>query len=118
MHARTRTIPFFASLLGECSSTKSLQKLKQIHAKTILLNISSHSFIQTKLVSAYASGSQMREAHIIFFFASRQPTFLYNSLIRAYSSLNQFSQSLSIFHHMIIAQKPFDIFTLPPVLKS
>ncbi|XWS73840.1 hypothetical protein CRYUN_Cryun02cG0163900 [Craigia yunnanensis] len=118
MHARPRTIPFFASLLDECSSTKSLQKLKQIHAKTILLGISSHSFVRTKLLAAYASCSQMREAHILFFFTSRQPTFLYNSLIRAYSSLNQFSQSLSIFHHMIIAQKPLDIFTLPPVLKS
>ncbi|XVF05087.1 hypothetical protein REPUB_Repub05bG0141100 [Reevesia pubescens] len=118
MQARPRTIPFFSSLLDECYSTKSLQKLKQIHAKTILLNISSHSFIRTKLVSAYASCSQMREAHILFFFTYRQPTFLYNSLIRAYSSLNQFSQSLFIFHHMIIAQKPFDIFTLPLVLNS
>ncbi|KAE8683678.1 pentatricopeptide repeat-containing protein [Hibiscus syriacus] len=118
MYARPRTITFFASLLDKCSSTKSLQKLKQIHAKTILLNISSHSFLRTKLVSAYASCSQMREAHILFFFTSRQPTFLYNSIIRAHSSLNQSSQSLAVFHHMISAQKPFDIFTLPPVLKS
>ncbi|MBA0615406.1 hypothetical protein Godav_015546 [Gossypium davidsonii] len=118
MRARLGTIPFIASLLDECSSTKSLRKLKQIHAKTILLNISSHSFVRNKLLSAYASCSQMREAHILFFFTSRQPTFLYNSLIRAYSSLHQFSQSLAIFHHMIIAQRPFDIFTLPPVLKS
>ncbi|MBA0829932.1 hypothetical protein Goarm_014496 [Gossypium armourianum] len=118
MRARLGTIPFIASLLDECSSTKSLHKLKQIHAKTILLNISSHSFVRNKLLSAYASCSQMREAHILFFFTSRQPTFLYNSLIRAYSSLHQFSQSLAIFHHMIIAQRPFDIFTLPPVLKS
>ncbi|MBA0650610.1 hypothetical protein Goklo_018006 [Gossypium klotzschianum] len=118
MRARLGTIPFIASLLDECSSTKSLCKLKQIHAKTILLNISSHSFVRNKLLSAYASCSQMREAHILFFFTSRQPTFLYNSLIRAYSSLHQFSQSLAIFHHMIIAQRPFDIFTLPPVLKS
>ncbi|XP_017982949.1 PREDICTED: putative pentatricopeptide repeat-containing protein At1g68930 [Theobroma cacao] len=118
MHAPAKTIPFFASLLDQCSSTKSLQKLKQIHARTIHLNISSHSFIRTKLLSAYASCSQMREAHVLFlFFTSRQPTFLYNSLIRAYTSLNQFSQSLSIFHHMIIAQKPFDGFTLPLVLK-
>ncbi|GMJ10668.1 hypothetical protein like AT1G68930 [Hibiscus trionum] len=118
MHARPGTIPLFASLLDECISTKSLQKLKQIHAKTILLNISSHSFLRTKLVAAYASCSQMHEAHTLFFFTSRQPTFLYNSLIRAHSALNQSSQSLAIFHHMLIAQKPFDIFTLPPVLKS
>ncbi|XVE59642.1 hypothetical protein DITRI_Ditri05aG0062500 [Diplodiscus trichospermus] len=118
MQVRPRTIPFFVSLLDECYSTKSLQKLKQIHAKLIVLNISSHSFLRTKLLSAYASCSQLREAHILFFFTSRQPTFIYNSLIRAYSSLNQFSESLSIFHHMIIAQKTFDIFTLPPVLKS
>ncbi|KAE8674901.1 FAD/NAD(P)-binding oxidoreductase family protein [Hibiscus syriacus] len=60
----------------------------------------------------------MREAHILFFFTSRQPTYLFNSLIRAHSSLNQSSQSLTVFHRMIIAQKPFDILTLPPVLKS
>ncbi|GLU19120.1 hypothetical protein SLE2022_353860 [Rubroshorea leprosula] len=118
MHRLTKpeTISFYASVLDACSSAKRLRNLKQIHAQTIRLGISSNDFIRTKLVSSYASCAQMREAHIIFSFTIRQPTFLYNSLIRAYSSLNQFSRSLSIFHQMIAAQKPIHRQTLPVVL--
>ncbi|GKU93749.1 hypothetical protein SLEP1_g7316 [Rubroshorea leprosula] len=115
---KPETISFYASVLDACSSAKSLRNLKQVHAQTIRLCISSNDFIRTKLVSSYASCAQMREAHIIFSFTIRQPTFLYNSLIRAYSSLNQFSRSLSIFHQMIAAQKPIHRQTLPVVLKS
>ncbi|KAH1143876.1 hypothetical protein GYH30_034211 [Glycine max] len=35
-----------------------------------------------------------------------------------FSSLNLFSQSLSIFRQMVLAHKPFDRHTLPVVLKS
>lgn len=111
-------ISFYASLLDACSSPKQLQNLKLIHARTIVLGISSHDFIRIKLVSSYASCAELRQANILFSFTNRRPTFLFNSLIRAYSSLNLFSKSLSIFHQMLLALKPFDCRTLPAVLKS
>ncbi|KAF7823190.1 pentatricopeptide repeat-containing protein [Senna tora] len=118
MPTHQKLVPFYASLLDACSSTKHLRNLKLIHARTIILHISSHPFIRSKLVSCYASCAQLRQAHILFSFTDRQPTFLFNSLIRAYASLNFFIESLSIFRHMLLALKPPDRHTLPAVLKS
>ncbi|XP_059627790.1 putative pentatricopeptide repeat-containing protein At3g23330 [Cornus florida] len=111
-------VPFFASLLDSCLSTKNLIKLKQIHAKIISVGISRHDFIRSKLVSNYAACAQMLDATHIFSLTNRQSTFLYNSLIRGFSSLNLFSQSLSLFRQMLYAHKPIDRHTLPTVLKS
>ncbi|CAJ1956206.1 unnamed protein product [Sphenostylis stenocarpa] len=111
-------VPFYATLLDACSSSKHLKNLKRIHALTITLGISRNGFIRSKLVSSYACCAQLHEANILFSFTTRQPTFLFNSLIRAHSSLCLFSRSLSIFHHMLLAHKPFDCHTLPVVLKS
>ncbi|POO00059.1 Pentatricopeptide repeat [Trema orientale] len=111
-------IPFYASLLEACSSTKNLRSLKRIHALTLKLGISSHDYIRAKLVSSYACCAQLHQANLLFSFATRQPTFLFNTLIRAHSSLNLFVQSLHIFRQMLLAHKPIDRQTLPPVLKS
>jgi len=117
--ATTRDIiPLYASLLDACSSTKNLQKLKRVHARTIRLGISPYDFIRTKLISSYASCAQLHKANVLFSFATRRPTFLFNVLIRAYVSLNLFSDSLSIFRQMLVAGKPIDRHTLPVVLKS
>ncbi|KHN36495.1 Pentatricopeptide repeat-containing protein [Glycine soja] len=113
-----KLVPFYATLLDACSSSKHLKNLKRIHALTITLGISRNDFIRSKLVSSYACCAQLHEANILFSFTIRQPTFLFNSLIRAYSSLNLFSQSLCIFRQMVLARKPFDRHTLPVVLKS
>ncbi|KGN43485.1 pentatricopeptide repeat-containing protein At3g46790, chloroplastic [Cucumis sativus] len=111
-------IPFYAALLDACSSTNNLHTLKQIHALTITLHISHHHFIRTKLASTYAACAQLPQATTIFSFATRRPTYLFNTLIRAHSSLRLFSQSLSIFRHMLLSGKSIDRHTLPPVLKS
>ncbi|KAF4367443.1 hypothetical protein F8388_025861 [Cannabis sativa] len=111
-------IPFYANLLELSFSTKNLRSLKQIHAQTLMLGISSHDFIRTKLIASYACCAQLHQANLLFSFANRQPTFLFNTLIRAHSSLNLFSQSLHIFHQMLLAHKPIDHQTLLPVLKS
>ncbi|XP_058729877.1 pentatricopeptide repeat-containing protein At1g06140, mitochondrial-like [Vicia villosa] len=110
--------PIYAAHLDKCCSSKNTNNLKIIHARTIVLGISHHDFIRTKLVSCYASCSQLHQANILFSFTNRQPVFLFNSLIRAYSSLNMFSHSLSLFRRMVFSNKPFDRHTLPLVLKS
>ncbi|KAL6970814.1 hypothetical protein U1Q18_030498 [Sarracenia purpurea var. burkii] len=111
-------IPFYASVIDFCSSTKNLQKLKQTHARIITVGISRHDFIRVKLVSSYSACAQMLEASFLFSRTNRQPTFLYNSLIRGFSSLNLFAHSLSVFRQMLVACKPIDHHTLPTVLKS
>lgn len=111
--------PIYATLLDTCcSSSKNTNNLKIIHARTIILGISHHHFIRTKLVSCYASCSLLHQANILFSFTNRQPVFLFNSLIRAYSSLNMFSHSLALFCRMVFCSKRFDRHTLPVVLKS
>ncbi|XP_050228673.1 putative pentatricopeptide repeat-containing protein At3g11460, mitochondrial [Mercurialis annua] len=111
-------IPFYASLLDACTSTKNMTNLIEIHAQVITHGIYRHDFIRSKLVSAYASCGQIPQASFIFSLCNRQSTFLFNSLIRAYASLNFFTQSLSIFRRMLDAAKYIDCHTLPSVLKS
>ncbi|CAH1437162.1 unnamed protein product [Lactuca virosa] len=112
------TIPFFSTLLDYCSSTRNLRILKKLHARTIITGVSHHDFIRAKLVSSYSVCAQLLEASIIFSLTNRRSTFLYNTLIRAFSSLNHFSDSLILFREMLRAHKPLDRHTLPPVLKS
>ncbi|KAK1440541.1 hypothetical protein QVD17_06370 [Tagetes erecta] len=112
------TILLFSKLLDSCYSTRNLHMIKQLHARMIITAISHHDFIRAKLVSSYSVCAQFREASIIFSITNRRSTFLYNSFIRAYSSVNQFSNSLITFREMIRAGKPLDCYTLPPVLKS
>ncbi|ONH94187.1 hypothetical protein PRUPE_7G003100 [Prunus persica] len=110
-------IPFYANPLEACSSSKNLQTLKHLHAKSIRLCISRHDFIRTKLIFSYASCAQLSQANLLFS-CNRQLTFLFNILIRAHSSQGFFSQSLSIFIRMLAAIKAFDRHTLPVVPKS
>ncbi|KAM0011236.1 putative tetratricopeptide-like helical domain superfamily [Helianthus debilis subsp. tardiflorus] len=112
------TILLFSRLLDSCYSTRNLHMLKQLHARMIISGIASHDFIRAKLISSYSVTAQLHEASIIFSVTNRRPTFLFNSFIRAYSSLNQFSNSLTIFREMVRAGKSLDRHTLPPVLKS
>ncbi|KAK9071460.1 hypothetical protein SSX86_010029 [Deinandra increscens subsp. villosa] len=112
------TILLFSKLLDSCYSTRNLRMLKQLHARMIITSISHHDFIRAKLVSSYSVCAQLHEASIIFTFTNRRSTFLYNSFIRAFSSVNNFSNSLFTFREMLRAGKPLDRHTLPPVLKS
>ncbi|KAF5188173.1 Pentatricopeptide repeat-containing protein [Thalictrum thalictroides] len=60
----------------------------------------------------------MHEAAYLFSVTNRQSTFLYNSMIRGYASLNRFRDSINIYRHMLIAGKQHDAHTFPSVLKS
>ncbi|KAK6926522.1 Pentatricopeptide repeat [Dillenia turbinata] len=108
----------YASLLDACTAKKDLNTLKKIHAILITLSLSTHDFLRAKLVSSYASASQISEAFFIFSLTNRKPTFLYNTLLRSLSSLSLFPQSLSLFRHLILSHKPLTPQTFPPVLKS
>ncbi|XP_010246993.1 PREDICTED: pentatricopeptide repeat-containing protein At3g46790, chloroplastic-like [Nelumbo nucifera] len=111
-------IPLYASLIESCSSAKNLKRLREIHARILTVGITHHDFIRAKLVSSYATCAQMREAAYIFSRTNRQSTFLFNSLIRGYASLNLFRQSLAVFRQMLQEEKQYDGRTLTSVLKS
>ncbi|XP_043725539.1 pentatricopeptide repeat-containing protein At2g33760-like [Telopea speciosissima] len=113
----TNTIPLYFSLIESCSSIKNLNTLRKIHAQIVTVGISYHDFIRAKLVSSYAACAQMHEAALIFSRTNRQSTFLYNSMIRGYASLNLFRQALSVYRQMLRAGKQHDRRTLPSVLK-
>ncbi|KAB1203575.1 hypothetical protein CJ030_MR8G015398 [Morella rubra] len=118
MPAKRGLIPLYATLLDACFSKKNLQNLKQVHSQTVILGISRHDFIRTKLIASYASCAQLHQASVLFSFTTRQSTFLFNTLIRAYASLSLFSHSLFVFRQMLGSGKPIDRNTLPVVLKS
>ncbi|XP_074353853.1 pentatricopeptide repeat-containing protein At1g06140, mitochondrial-like [Apium graveolens] len=114
-------IPLFASLLDICSSTKNLQKLKLVHAKTIILSVSDNDFIRVKLISSYSSCQQMHQASYIFSTTNqrnKKPTFLFNSLIKGYNSIQLFSETINVFAYMVSVKKQIDKNTLPGVLKA
>ncbi|XP_010533217.1 PREDICTED: putative pentatricopeptide repeat-containing protein At3g23330 [Tarenaya hassleriana] len=110
-------IKHFASLLDEYS-TKNLKNLQKLHACVIRHGVADNDFIRSKLVSSYASCSQIVQATLLFSLTIRRPTFLYNSLIRAYASQSRFWESLFVFRCLILAGKAVDKHTLPVVLKS
>ncbi|KAJ8618082.1 hypothetical protein MRB53_014268 [Persea americana] len=109
------SIPFYASLLESSSSAKTIQKL---HARLLTLGIAHHDFIRAKLVSSYALCGRMRDATHIFSRTNRRTTFLYNSIIKGYGSLNLFHLSLRTYLLMLQHGRPPDRRTLPSVLKS
>ncbi|XP_043725303.1 pentatricopeptide repeat-containing protein At3g46790, chloroplastic-like [Telopea speciosissima] len=117
MHFLQHIIPLYSSLIESCSSTKNLNTLRKIHAQIVTVGISYHDFMRAKLVSSYAACAQMHEAALIFSCTNRQSTFLYNSMIRGYASLNLFRQALTVHRHMLLTGKQHDRRTLPSVLK-
>lgn len=111
-------ISSYASLLDACSSSKNFLRLQQLHARIITSGISRHDLLKAKLASSYASSARMRQALRLFSLTNRRSIFLFNSLIRGFSSLRLFPQSLALFQQMLFECKHFDRHTLPVVLKS
>ncbi|KAL5711519.1 hypothetical protein ACHQM5_021964 [Ranunculus cassubicifolius] len=60
----------------------------------------------------------MHEAAYIFSVTNRQPTFLYNSMIRGYASIKLFHNSVNVYREMLRDGKQPDQHTLPAVLRS
>lgn len=111
-------IPFYATILDSCSSGKNLRKLEQAHARIITAGFSTHDFLRAKLASCYASSARLPRAFRIFSITNRRSTFLYNALLRGFTSLSLFPQSLAFFRRMLADNIPVDRHTLPVVLKS
>ncbi|GAB2228990.1 hypothetical protein Droror1_Dr00023124 [Drosera rotundifolia] len=112
------TIPTITTLLDEILTTKSLLTLQLLHCSTIKLGISHNEFIRSKLISSYASCSQISDAACIFSLSNRKSTFLYNTLLRSFANLNQFEQSIALFERMVREKRPIDGNTLPAVLRA
>ncbi|XP_068661839.1 pentatricopeptide repeat-containing protein At2g33760-like [Aristolochia californica] len=118
MHGSVHIIHKNAILIESCKSNRDLRTLRSLHARVLALGIAHHDFLRVKLVSSYAHCSQLPDALHIFHCARRRPTFLFNSLIKAFDSLNLHSQSINFYLYMLQSGKLPDRHTFPSLLKS
>ncbi|KAG9444409.1 hypothetical protein H6P81_015749 [Aristolochia fimbriata] len=118
MHGSVHIIHKYANLIESCTSKKDLRTLRSLHARALVRGIAHHDFLRVKLVSSYAASARLSDALHIFHRAHRRPTFLFNTLIRAFASLNRHVDSLNLYVYMLRSGKPPDRHTLPSLLKS
>ncbi|WCJ31002.1 Pentatricopeptide repeat (PPR) superfamily protein [Euphorbia peplus] len=105
------------SLLEICSS---MTQLKQIHAQIILNSLTDQILTLGKLISfcAVSRSGNLRYAHHLFDTIPHPNKFMFNSLIRGYSSSNFPINSIILFRHMIDSGHSPNQFTFPFVLKA
>ncbi|RDX58098.1 Pentatricopeptide repeat-containing protein, chloroplastic, partial [Mucuna pruriens] len=105
-------------LIDHCTDT---MQLKQIHAHMLRTSLFCDSFIASKLLTAYAlsSCSSLTYATNVFNQIPRPNLYCWNTLIRAYASSPDPTQSFLIFLHMLHSSSEFpNKFTFPFLFKA
>eukprot|EP01018_Ginkgo_biloba_P021784 Gb_10478 [translate_table: standard] len=105
----------YASLLQLCTDIKAL---KQVHAHMVRSGIDQTIRIKTKLVSMYAMCGSMDNAYFVFAEANKQNAFLWNVMIRGYSTHGLYEEALTLYYQMQNGGIQPDKFTFPFVLKA
>lgn len=105
-------------LIDQCTD---IMQLKQIHAHMLHTSLFCDAYAASKLLTAYAlsSFSCPRYAHSVFNQMPQPNLYCWNTLIRAYASSSDPTQSLKIFLHMLCSCSELpNEFTFPFVLKA
>ncbi|KAF2295110.1 hypothetical protein GH714_031553 [Hevea brasiliensis] len=104
-------------MLLKCSSMK---ELKPIHAQIILNGLNNETLTIGKLISfcAVADAGNLDYGQLLFNQIPEPNKFMYNSLIRGYSSSNDPIKSILLYRQMIDSGLSPNEFTLPFVLKA
>ncbi|KAF2295119.1 hypothetical protein GH714_031592 [Hevea brasiliensis] len=104
-------------MLLKCSSMK---ELKPIHAQIILNGLNNETLTLGKLISfcAVADAGNLDYGQLLFNQIPEPNKFMYNSLIRGYSSSNDPIKSILLYRQMIDSGLSPNEFTLPFVLKA
>ncbi|CDP09649.1 unnamed protein product [Coffea canephora] len=113
------------NLLPLCASTQSLNQTKQAHAICIHHGLLPSSIsICAALILRYAAFEKPDHHPSIIYSlfyqtlsCSPSSTFLYNTMIRAHSSLGLYDQGLKIYNEMVRNNVEVDNYTYPFVLK-
>ncbi|KAL2898677.1 hypothetical protein RDABS01_040459 [Bienertia sinuspersici] len=115
----------YVSLLESYTHTRSLPKIKQLHANIITSGLLSQSSSQSftlcsNLASSYALCCYVAYAHNLFDELRQPKLFLYNAIIRMYSQIGSPIQVLKLFVTMLSSTRYLcpDSFTYPFVIKA
>ncbi|XP_041002609.1 pentatricopeptide repeat-containing protein At5g39350-like [Juglans microcarpa x Juglans regia] len=128
-HALSKTKQLLATTAARCQSlfrnfaaTRSLTKIKQLHAHTIisgLLSSSKSTGIRSAVAAAYALCGDVRFARKLFDEVSDRSLFLYNVVIRMYIQNGLPYDALNVFVQLLASgQCRPDNFTYPFVIKA
>ncbi|XP_057868728.2 pentatricopeptide repeat-containing protein At3g12770 [Cryptomeria japonica] len=107
----------YFSLLQDCTSIKSV---KQVHARMLINGLQQNTYLGTKLVNMYALCGSLDNARLVFDNISElnRNTFLWNAMIRGYSSLNVCDKALLLYYQMLKTGLCPDNFTYSFALKA
>ncbi|XP_010245708.1 PREDICTED: pentatricopeptide repeat-containing protein At1g71490 isoform X1 [Nelumbo nucifera] len=107
-----------SSLLLCCTSLKSLQEGKQLHAHIISLGLEQHLLLVPKLVTFYSSFDYLIEAHAITENSNILHALPWNLLIAAYVRNGLSKEALLAYKQMLCKGIRADNFTYPSILKA
>ncbi|KAL5714997.1 hypothetical protein ACHQM5_016888 [Ranunculus cassubicifolius] len=110
----------FLPLLQACTKTSTLKK---IHAYILKLSLSQSNFVATKMVDICNILNNLDYANALFNHVSEPNIFLYNAILRAYTHNHVYTQTISIYKHILTCPQtittPFpDKFTFHIVIKA
>ena len=113
------TIKTPRSVLTLIETCTNLQQLKQIHAKSIISSLSYTQFIITKIISSFLSHECLDYAKQVFDQTQESDGFIYNAMIKAYSSSQTPLVAISIYNRMRARQNSLgDNYIYPFVFKA
>ncbi|TXG61159.1 hypothetical protein EZV62_012522 [Acer yangbiense] len=119
-HVRQKAKPFFTKLLQNYAATKSLTKVKQLHAiitASGFLSAHLHSII----ASAYANSGHVSNARKLFDKIPERNSFLYNTMMRMYTQNGSSYDVVRMFADMLRLENYLPdnyIYTYPIVIKA
>ncbi|KAL2896961.1 hypothetical protein RDABS01_038745 [Bienertia sinuspersici] len=108
---------YYVNLLSSCRNLKSLFS---IHGRLVVLGMtqSYNNPILIHLISSYSSFQKCHFSRLIFDSVTNPGVILYNSMIRAYSRLDQYDEALQLYHKMLDKELEPDKYTYTFVLKA
>ncbi|KAL3509603.1 hypothetical protein ACH5RR_029004 [Cinchona calisaya] len=92
--------------------------LNQVHAQLYAFGLQNNGFIITKFIHVSCSLGEINYAHKVFDEFPNPYVFLWNALIRGYSSHNMFIEAIEMYNKMQEVYVSPDCFTFPHVLKA
>ncbi|XP_010557955.1 PREDICTED: pentatricopeptide repeat-containing protein At5g66520 [Tarenaya hassleriana] len=106
------------SCLRQCSNT---QELKQIHARMLKTGLMQDSSAVSKFLSFCLFKNPpcfLPYAQMVFDSLHHPDTFLWNLMIRGFSSSNEPERSILLYRQMLCRSAPLNVYTFPFLLKA
>lgn len=91
--------------------------LIQLHSVTIKTGLTQDTFFAAKLIDLYSQIAPLRTARKLFDETPHRTVYIWNRILKSYSRDKQYEESLFLFSHLFLSEKP-DLYTIPIALKA